>query len=129
MADDFLNFLVVKDEEVLSGTYYDRIPETPQDVGIYFTYDIVNEHDKSYSTILNNIKTDRGTATIKTNDECGFRIDGYLTTQEGTLWQITGLGKQLVKPENKQALRLLKETAETEYILRLIEVENPWELK
>lgn len=124
-----LNFFSIKDEEVLTGTYYNRMPETTQDYGIEFQYDIVDENNKAYSTILNNLKSDKGTSAIKTNDMCGFKIDGYVATQDGSFWQITEIVKHLVRPNTKQALRLMKQTAETEYVLRLIEVDNPWELK
>ena len=126
---DFLDFLRVEDEEVLSGTYYNHLPESPQDSGIPFEYDIVNEKDKRYSTILGNIRADGATCTIKTNDNCGFKINGYIATQEGSFWQVAGVGKHLVKPDSKQVLRLLKESVETEFVISLIEVENPWELK
>ncbi len=124
-----LNFLSIKVEEVLTATYYPRIPETPQDSGVEFQYDIVDEKDKAYSTLLNNLQTDNGTSAIKTNDMCGFKVNGYVATQDGSFWQITNVSKHLVKPNTKQALRLMKETAETEYLLRLIEVDNPLELK
>ena len=127
--DDLLNFLRVEDEEVLSGTYYKRLPESPIDNGVSFEYDIVNEKDKRYSTIIGNIRADGATCTIKTNDNCGFKINGYIATQDGSFWQIAGVGKHLVKPDSKQVLRLFRESAETEYVISFIEVENPWELK
>ena len=126
---DFLDFLQIKDEEVLTGTYYARRPLITADTGIRFQYDIVDESDKSYATILNNLKTERTLQTIKTNDMCGFKVNGYIVTQDGDFWQITGIIKRLVKPENKQALRILKQTVETTYIIRLMQVENPMELK
>ena len=44
---DFLDLLTVKDEEILTGTYYARRPITPQDQGIRFAYDIVDPNDRS----------------------------------------------------------------------------------
>lgn len=126
---DFLDFLQIKDEEVLSGTYYSRRPITTSDKGIRFQYDILDESNKSYTTLLNNLQTETELQTIKTNDMCGFKVKGYVATQDGLLWQISGIIKRLIKPENKQALRILKQTIETEYILRLIKVDNPMELK
>ena len=126
---DFLDFLQIKDEEVLTGTYYKRRPLTLADGGDVFQYDIVDESDTSYSNILNNLQTEKSVQTIKTNDVCGFKVKGYVVTQDGLFWQITGILKKMVKPENKQALRILKQTIETEYILRLIEVDNPMGLK
>lgn len=126
---DYLDFLTVKDEEVLTGNYYKRRPITTEDGGLPFSYDIVNESDKNYSTIINNLQTEQVVQTIRTNDLVGFKIKGYVVTQDGILWQITNIMKRLAKPENKQALRILKQTIETEFVIRLIAVDNPMELK
>lgn len=126
---DFLDLLTVRDEEVLSGTYYAKRPKTTADKGISFQYDIVDESDKTYSKVLEAIEAENATQTIKTNDMCGFKVKGYIATQDGDFWQIVGFIKRLVKHENKQALRLLKQTIDTEYVIRLVQVENPWGLK
>ena len=126
---DYLDFLAVSDEEVLTGTYYNRRPKTIDDSGQPFQYDIVNESDSSYAKVLDAIETVREIMTITTNDDCGFKIKGYISTQDGSFWQITGIVKKLVKQENKQALRWLKKTIDTEYIIRLLQVDNPWGLK
>ena len=126
---DFLDFLTVKDEEVLTGTYYKRKPITTDDGGLPFSYDIVNESDRTYSTMLNTLQTEQAVQTIVTNDLVGFKVKGYVVTQDGILWQITGIVKRLVKAENKQALRILKQTIDTEYVIRLIAVDNPMGLK
>lgn len=126
---DFLDFLHIQDEEVLSGTYYARLPKTSQDAGEPFQYDIVDDNDKTYSLLLNNIQTEQSIQTIKTSDASGFKVKGYVVTQDGALWQITGIIKKLSNPNNKQALRILTETVESEYIIRLIQVDNPMGLK
>lgn len=126
---DFLDFLAISDEEVFEGTYYKRKPLTPTERGEPFRYDIVNDSDRAYAKLLDNMKTERTMLTIKTNDNCGFKIKGYIATQDGELWQINSFIKKLNKPENKQALRIIKETIETEWIIRLIQVDNPWGLK
>lgn len=126
---DFLDLLTIKDEEVLTGTYYNRRPKTTADVGISFSYDIVDESDRNYSKLLDNLQTEQVMQTIKTNDLCGFKTKGYVVTQDGRFWTITGIIKRLVKHENKQALRVLRQTIETEYIIRLLQVDNPMELK
>ena len=126
---DFLDFLHIQDEEVLSGTYYARLPITSQDAGEPFQYDIVDDNDKTYSLLLNSIQTEQSIQTIKTSDASGFKVKGYVVTQDGALWQITGIIKKLSNPNNKQALRILTETVESEYIIRLIQVDNPMGLK
>lgn len=126
---DFLDLLTIKDEEVLTGTYYNRRPKTTADVGISFSYDIVDESDRNYSKLLDNLQTEQVMQTIKTNDLCGFKTKGYVVTQDGRFWTITGIIERLVKRENKQALRVLRQTIETEYVIRLLQVDNPMELK
>lgn len=126
---DFLDLLTIKDEEVLTGTYYNRCPKTTADEGISFSYDIVDESDRNYSKLLDNLQTEQVMQTIKTNDLCGFKTKGYVVTQDGIFWTITGIIKRLVKHENKQALRVLRQTIETEYVIRLLQVDNPMELK
>ena len=128
-VNDLLNFLIPQSDEVLKGTYYSKLPKTPNDNGVEFRYDIVDESDRSYSKILDNLRAEQALQTIKTNDVCDFKIKGYIATQEGDFWQITGIIKRLVLKESKHALRLMKETASTEYVIRLIGVENPWGLK
>jgi hypothetical protein len=127
--DDILILLNTSVDEVLTGTYYPVIPKIMGDGGETFQYDIVNESDRTYSRMLEVVKNETSMCTIKTNDECGFKINGYVATQDGAFWQIQGVVKHLVNKNSKQALRLLKETAETEYVVRLIEVPNPWGLK
>lgn len=116
-------------EERLEGTYYPRMPENPRDKNETFYYDIVNESDKSYAKLLNNIQTEATLLTIKTNDKIDFKTTGYVATQDGLFWQISGVIKNLKHDNTLEALRVLKETVQTSYIIRLIEVDNPWGLK
>ncbi|MBO7214004.1 MAG: hypothetical protein J6V66_00755 [Clostridia bacterium] len=126
---DFLDSMKIMDEEVLTGTYFEQIPETPKDKGVFFEYDIVDESDKSYARLLNNIQTEETFQTIKTDDSIDFKVKGYVVTQDGLLWQIAGIIKRLKHDGNKEALRIIKETIQTSRIIRLTQVENPWELR
>lgn len=127
--DDLLDLLSGQYDEVLTGTYYTFLPKTMTDSGISFQYDIVNDSDHSYSNVLDSLNTELTTCTLKTNDTCAFKVNSYIATQDGKLWQISGVVKKIINERSKQALRLLKETSETIYLIRLIEVPNPWELK
>ena len=129
MAQDFLDLLSIKTEEVLKGTYYDRRPVTPMDSGTRFAYDIVDEPRSAYGNLINNLNTTIAYQTIKTNDLCGFKVKGYCVTQEGGLWQIQEVEQHLVAKKNKQALRIIRKTIETVYVLRMIKVDNPWEIR
>lgn len=129
MARDYLDLLAPKGEEVLTGTYYPRRPLTPQDAGTKFAYDILDEPRSAYNNLLGTLNTTVSYQTIKTNDLCGFKIKGYCVTQDGGLWQIQEIVKRLVSKKTKQALRIIHDTIDTEYVLRMTEVDNPWELK
>lgn len=125
---DFLDILHIKDEEVLTATYYPKRPKTPNDTGEPFAYDIVAEPRSNYGNIISNLNGVLSYQTIKTNDFANFKVKGYCVTQEGGLWQIEEITKQLITSDNKQALRNIKQI-ETEYTLRMIEVDNPWGLE
>lgn len=129
MAQDFLDLITNKVEEVLTATYYERRPITPNDAGTKFAYDIVDEPRSAYGNILNAVNTVVSYQTIKTNDLCGFKVKGYCATQEGGLWQIQEIETHLVSKKNKQALRIVKKSIETVYVLRMTKVDNPWGLK
>lgn len=125
-----LDFLKDKSEEYLSANYYPTLPRTPNLAQPRpFNYGIVNESDKSYAKLLDQLQTTMKTMTIHTDDNRGFKIDGYVATQDGSLWVIAGLVESLVNENTKQALRFAKKTIQTRYILRLIGVDNPMGLK
>lgn len=116
-------------EEVLTATYYEKYPELPRDKGVRFGYDIVDESDRQYAKLLDNIKGERTVITIKTDDDIDFKTTGYIATQDGGFWQIMGVVKYIKHQNTKEALRFLKTTIQTSRIMRLIEVENPMQLK
>lgn len=129
MVQDFLSLLTIKGEETLTGTYYERRPLTPEDAGVKFAYEIVNEPRASYGNILGTLNTTIAYQTIKTNDLCGFKVKGYCVTQEGAMWQIQEIEERITAPSNRQALRILTKTINTLYTLRMTKVDNPWGLK
>ena len=116
-------------EEVLTGSYYEKYPKLPRDKGVRFGYDIVDESDREYAKLVDNIKGERVVMTIKTDDNIDFKITGYITTQDGLFWQITGVIKRVKHENTKEALRFLKTTIQTSYLIRLINAENPMEIK
>lgn len=116
-------------EEVLTGTYYEKYPELPRDKGVRFGYDIIDESDRQYAKLLDNIKGERTVITIKTDDDIDFKTTSYIATQDGCFWQIMSVVKYIKHQNTKEALRFLKTTIQTSRIMRLIEVENPMQLK
>jgi hypothetical protein len=124
----YLRFMSDSSDEVLSGEYFSMMPKLPTIAGVKFHYDIMNDNDSSYSKLLDTITAPLKTMTLKTNDNCGFKVNGYVKGQDGGLWQVTGVIETLVNSNNKQALRRRKTTIQTVYIVRLIGVENPWDI-
>ena len=135
---NFLDLLKRKDDEVLTGVYYEKRPiiegydgalKTDYSTnGEIFKYDILNLNSTNYENIVGGLRADRTTQVIKTDAELDFKIDGYVKTQEGGFYQIVELTKHVAPVETKQALRWFKTSVKTVKTLRLIEVDNPFEL-
>lgn len=126
---DLLDFFQNTEDKPLTGTYYEFKPFTPEDVGIPFSYDIIDDKSFLYNNVLNALNAELKTQTIKTNERCGFKVNGYCVTQDGDLWQVQSVVERVVAPNTKQALRDQVQTLETEYVVRLIGVNNPWGFK
>lgn len=115
-------------EEVLTGVYWDVLPKTPNISGTSFQYDIVNDFERNYAKLLDNLQADSTVMTIKTDDDITFKVKGYIKTQDGLFWQVSSFIKGYVNENTKYALRLVKESIQTTKIVRLIQIENPYDL-
>lgn len=126
--DFFSQFMSVKDEYVLTGVWYARKPVTTADEGEQIQYSVVDPKRKSYGEVITNVMTDEGIYTIRTNDNFPYKPKQYIVTQDGRVWQITEVTSKIENERTKEALRLFRETAETEFTLRLTEVVDWQEL-
>ena len=125
---DILDMEKPVDENYLEGNYYVRKPKTLTDHAVIFTYAMIDPSTKDYGKIMGNLRADMSSCAIRTNDDCGWRVNGYVVTQDGEFWQIEGVRKDIQNEDNKEALRVVVQPANTDFVLRLIAVENPWEL-
>lgn len=135
---NFLEFLKDCQDEVLTGTYYARRPIIEgyngavktdyNDHGVPFRYDIVDDKASTYQTMIGTLRADRTLQTIKTDADIDFIVDGYVKAQDGGFYQISEVIKRIAPPKNKQALRWFKTTIKTTRVLRMIEVDNPFNL-
>ena len=114
---DFIDMLSIHDHDFLEGNYYPKKPKSPKDHSILFDYEMVDENAVSYAK------------TIRTHEDIGWKIKGYVVTQDDLCWQIVDFRKILMPESNREALRVVKQSSQTEFIIRLIAVENPWELQ
>ena len=126
--DFFSEFMSIKDEEYLTGMYYESYPNTASDFGVEFTYQIVSPKSREYRALITNLQGDGASLTIKTRKDCGFKINSLIKSQDGLLWQILSCSINPQEKESNESLRLFKSTTQAERIIRLIEIENPMEL-
>lgn len=126
---DYLDMETIKDTDYLEGNYYEKKPKKPEDNPVYFEYEMIDEKSRAYALIMGNMKSDNQTCAIKTDYALNWRINGYVVTQDGTLWTVSEVRKIVQIPENKEALRIVRQTNNTEYLIRLLIADNPWGLK
>lgn len=133
-----IDALISRDNEYFYGTRY----KTKRDIvdqesgarissgtqGDFFQYEILEGKRKSYGTIINNLIAMQGRLTIKTNWDLDFRPKEYIVDNDGMRWQIAEVQK-LREEANPNVNAILKQNPDTDYILSLVEVDNPGELK
>lgn len=128
-----LDFLKESDDEFMTGYYYNYKPdprhtfEQKQEEGReVFKYSQVSGQEKRFSTLLTNVRADTERYAIKTCDDVGFKIGGYVSTQNGGFWKIEDFICDEQTQGYEEALLLFRQSIKKEFVLRLIKVENPW---
>ncbi len=128
---DLLDLLHGKVNYTFTGVHYSRRPDTPdQEGGGIFDYEYVDPTEWHYQKLFGNlINNDGATTTIKTNDDLDIKVSQkqYVILQDEKLYRIISVMKDY-QSESKQTFRFLKEAPEIDYIIRLVEVDNPWEI-
>jgi hypothetical protein len=124
MAMDFLDFLVDSTTERLTGYFYKRRPKTKEDGRIPFQYEQLDPNNKVFDKVLGNVRADRATYAIKTNDYSDFNIGGYIITQNGKIWEITEVITNEQTKNNNDALWWFREAKNVECSVRMIEIDD-----
>jgi len=126
---DLLTILQGRYNNTLLGTYY----PTQQDPGVPFDYEIIDPNAVDFDTIQNLGVSKFSTTAIKSNDP--FWVDvmhlnqkGYVALQTGGLFEITQIREDLGKV-SKQAYRTQVIPLNVDFAIRLVEVDNPFNLK
>lgn len=107
-------------EEYLAGHYRESEKGEP----IYFEYGIENERTNAYSILFQGILNATEKLIIRTTWDIGFKINAFISTQDGKLWQINDYVTR-ISGRNKNASRILQANPSTEYVISLTGVQNP----
>ncbi len=125
---DLLSLLQGKGDKTLTGSYYADIPLKHTSVSQPFDYEILEPSSRAYQMLIGNIEGHSNIIAIKTNDPYNYQPKEHIVLQDGKLYVIESIREDISKA-SKEAFRNFKEIVGVEYILRLIEVENPYGLK
>lgn len=92
----------------------------------YFTYKELNNPTERFGNVIFNLINVSGSMVIQTVWDCDFKINGFVTTADGAMWQIQDIQKDY---KNSRAVSFLTHSPKREYIIGLIKYDNPKRLK
>ncbi len=122
----FLEMLAGKSDEFMTGYYYARRPSSGDDGAQRFSYSRLDPYYRSYDVEFGQMRIDKSTYSLKTKTPLEWKVNGYVSTQDGEFFQITEIITDGQTRENEEALRLFKKALGREYTIRLLRVDNPW---
>jgi hypothetical protein len=126
---DILDVLIPHPAEVFTGTYYATMPNSPRESGVSFDYSTVDPTSWHYQALFSQVVVMQSTsAAIKTCDDLGFAVGGYIATQDGRFYEIISV-QQDYSSAQQQAFRMMSVVAGVDFVIRLSEKSNPWGLK
>lgn len=128
MKFDFIDMIVNTGDEYLTGVFYKRRPATPEDGGVTFKYKQLDPNARVFGKVLGEVRKDRATYAIKTNDDCAFNIGGYIQTQNGLVWEITEVIANEEVQGGNEALRWFRMAKNAEISVRMIQVDDLYNL-
>lgn len=126
MIKDILDIMNPKQQFTLTGKYFSERPDGPDAGGEEFNYEYVDPYTKTWRTLFANIQAGAGETAIRTDDQLEFKEGkGMVILQDGTAYLIEQKRTDYSSAP-KQAFRVLPVPIGTEYVLRLVAVEEPW---
>ena len=114
---DLLDLLMPKEDYVLSGTYRD-FKDVP---GAYFEYKEVDGTNNTFGEITDNIITTKRSLVIRTRQDLDYKVNGFVTTQDGQMWTIMQIRRNSRNAEN---LRFMVVNPNSEFTITLIGVDD-----
>lgn len=126
---DLLDIFAGKWDKVFTGNYYKELPNAPDDNAITFEYEAIDPTEWHYQRLFSNVVTTKSSScAIKTNTPLSYQVGSYVVLQNGKLYEIISVQEDYQSVE-KQAFRYLQRVAGVDYVIRLVELPNAWELK
>lgn len=125
---DFMDLIVDSADEFLTGYFYKKRPKTQADGRIQFNYRQLDPNSRVFGKVLGEVRADRASYAIRTNDMCGFNIGGYIVTQNGLIWQITEVITNEESKGSNDALRWFKKAVNAECSLRMVQIDNLYDI-
>ena len=125
---DILDILQGRYHQLHAGRYYDRLPHTNQTYKepILFEFEYVDPSSWSYRQLIANlVDTEAADVSIKTKDKF-FKVGKYITI-EGKLYKIVSV-LQDHSSAARESAAFLPIPVGIDYVIRLVEMENPWGL-
>ncbi len=127
MFRDALDILAPRTQFTAEGVLYADRPEIDGG-GEHFHYEYVNPYSSTYQRLFANIQGDGGEVAIRTNDVIHPVINkSYVKLADGRLFNVVQVETDYLAAA-KQSLRLLGVPIGTQIVLRLIPVDNPWQV-
>lgn len=130
MTQDSLDLFTPRSRFTATGTYWEDRPDSAvSDGGKKFNFEYVSPYSKTYLVAFGNMQNfESGETAVRTNDDIGFKNGGYIMLQDGRLYVILEVSTDF-QAANKQALRFLGVPLSTQYVIRMVNVPNPWGVK
>ncbi len=126
---DWLDIAHPSPQFTAHAKYYEQTIDDPSIGGQPFRYENVDPFSHTYRRLFGNIQStdNEGETAIRTNDRLPFHRGSYVILPDGRAFQIIQMMKDVQKA-SKQALRFFPTPVATEYVIRMVQVENPWEV-
>lgn len=133
---DFLDIAMGHYNQTHTGKYYEEIPDVfyktigfdsteYQIPAIPFDYEYVDNTTWAYKQLISNLTELNGAVTsIKTREQLKWKVGSFVALMDGRLCVIKSVSQDR-NAANKESARLLPIPLGTEYILHLVEYENP----
>lgn len=129
MVNDSLDLFTPRSRFSATGTYWPERPDSADKGGTPFNYEYVDPSSRAYRRLFGNIQSfNAGEIAIRMNDLIDWSNKGYFMTTDGSVYRIDSVQKDYSSAP-KQAMRLFGTPLGTEYVIRGVNVPNPWGAK